>query len=245
MVTPVFHQQSKPLFFVASRGHHADIGGLTPGSMPSNSKTLIEEGARFQSFKLVSGDVFQEEKLTDLLMQPKEYPGCSGTRALNDNISDLKAQIAANNKGVKLVNELIDMYGLNVVLAYMNHIQQNAELEVKDLMKKVALERKTNILSACDIMDDGTIIKLKIEIDTNTGNCVFDFTGTGEQVYGNCNAPESITYSAVIYCLRCMIGHDIPLNHGLLSPIKIIFPKNSIISPSIEAAVVGGNLYMK
>ncbi|KAF7490065.1 5-oxoprolinase [Sarcoptes scabiei] len=242
VVTPVFYQHSKPIFFVASRGHHADIGGLTPGSMPSNSISLNQEGATFQSFKLVKENVFQEDQLIAALMKPEQHPGCSGTRALNDNLSDLKAQIAANNKGSKLVNELIEMYGLNVVAAYMDHIQKNAELEVKDLMKRVVLDHKTNVLQAYDHMDDGSILKLKIVIDPKNGNCLFDFTGTGEQVHGNWNAPESITYSAIIYCLRCMIGHDIPLNHGLLSSIKVIFPKNSIISPSEDAAVVGGNV---
>nr|XP_027195835.1 5-oxoprolinase-like [Dermatophagoides pteronyssinus] len=242
VVTPVFHGKSKPIFFLASRGHHADIGGLTPGSMPSNSTRLIEEGAQFKSFKLVSKNIFQEENLIKHLMMPKNYPGCSGTRALNDNLSDLKAQIAANNKGLKLVNELIDQYGLEVVLAYMNHIQQNAELEVRDLMRKIAKEKCSNILMANDMMDDGSIIELKIMIDPLNGQSIFDFTGTSEQVHGNWNAPESITYSAVIYCLRCMIGHNIPLNQGILSAIKIIFPKNSLISPDIDSAVVGGNV---
>ncbi|OTF72839.1 5-oxoprolinase-like protein [Euroglyphus maynei] len=242
VVTPVFHGESKPLFFLASRGHHADIGGLTPGSMPSNSTKLSEEGAQFQSFKLVSKNVFQEESLIAELMKPKNFPGCSGTRALNDNLSDLKAQIAANNKGLKLVNELIDMYGLKVVLAYMTHIQQNAELEVRDLMRKIAIEKNSNILTASDMMDDGSVIELKIKINPKTGQSVFDFTGTSEQVHGNWNAPESITYSAVIYCLRCMIGHNIPLNHGILSAIEIIFPKNSLISPGLDSAVVGGNV---
>ncbi|KAH9526938.1 hypothetical protein DERF_000993 [Dermatophagoides farinae] len=242
VVTPVFHNETKPLFFLASRGHHADIGGLTPGSMPSNSTHLTEEGAQFKSFKLVSKNIFQEEALIAQLMKPKEFPGCSGTRALNDNISDLKAQIAANNKGLKLVNELIDMYGLKVVLAYMHHIQQNAELEVRDLMKKIAIEKNTNVLIANDMMDDGSIIELKIKINSKTGESIFDFTGTSQQVHGNWNAPESITYSAVIYCLRCMIGHNIPLNHGILSAIKIIFPKHSLISPGLDSAVVGGNV---
>lgn len=245
VVTPVFKSQTKPIFFVASRGHHADIGGLTPGtftviayseklqlccmipgSMPSNSTSIFQEGAAFKSFKLVSGNNLQEEKLTELLMEPSKFPGCSGTRALSDNLSDLKAQIAANHKGLNLVIELIDTYGLKVVLAYMQHIQKNAELEVRDLMKKVSSERNTNVLSSFDMMDDGTVISLEVRINPDTGDAIFDFTGTGEEVYGNCNAPESITYSAIIYCLRCLIGHDIPLNHGILSPITVVFPQN-------------------
>lgn len=243
VITPVFTEQSKsPIFFVASRGHHADIGGLTPGSMPSNSTSIFQEGAEFKSFQLVKDNVFNETELIDELKRPGQYPNCSGTRALNDNLSDIKAQIAANLKGANLVNELIDSYGLSVVQAYMNHIQQNAELEVRDLLKRVAKEKNTCTLSAEDMMDDGTVIALTIRIDPITGNASFDFTGTGEMTYGNCNAPKSVTYSAIIYCLRCMIGHDIPLNHGCLAPIQVIFPTNSIISPSENAAVVGGNV---
>ena len=243
VVTPVFVPGNlKPIFFVASRGHHADIGGLTPGSMPSSSTVLEQEGAQFVSFKLVSAGKFREKELIEALMKPGEYPGCSGTRALNDNLSDLKAQIAANQRGVQLVNELIQNYSLPVVLAYMGHIQKNAELEVRELLRKTAQKQGTNILDAEDYMDDGTKIKLQIRIDPETGNADFDFTGTGEQVYGNCNAPESVSYSAIIYCLRCLIGHDMPLNHGCLASIRVTFPKHSIISPSFKAAVVGGNV---
>lgn len=212
--------------------------------MPSNSTSIFQEGASFVSFKLVDKGLFREKELTEALMAPGKYPNCSGTRALNDNLSDIKAQIAANMKGTTLVNDLIDSYGLDVVLAYMQHIQQNAELEVRDLMRRVATERKTNVLFASDMMDDGTEICLAIRIDKDTGSATFDFTGTGEEVYGNCNAPKSVTYSAIIYCLRCMIGHDMPLNHGCLAPIEVIFPLNSIISPSHNAAVVGGKGYL-
>lgn len=213
--------------------------------MPSNSTSIFQEGASFESFKLLDKGVFREKELIEQLMMPGKYPNCSGTRALNDNLSDLKAQIAANLKGANLVKDLISSYGLDVVLAYMNHIQQNAELEVRDLMKNIVIERKTNVLSASDMMDDGTTIFLNICIDSNSGDAIFDFTGTGEEVYGNINAPKSVTYSAIIYCLRCMIGHDMPLNHGCLAPIKVIFPLNSIISPSHDAAVVGGTIDMQ
>ncbi|KAI2803539.1 hypothetical protein BLOT_007670 [Blomia tropicalis] len=228
VITPVFAEgHSKPIFFVASRAHHADIGGLSPGSMPSNSTNIYQEGASFISFKLVENGVFLEKELTEALMLPGQYPDCSGTRTLNDNLSDLKAQIAANLKGVNLVNDLINSYGVQVVLAYMGHIQQMLNL------------KGSNTLNARDMMDDGSVIELYIEIDPLTGDAIFDFTGTGEQVYGNCNAPTAVTYSAIIYCLRCMIGHDIPLNHGCLAPITVRFPPNSIISPSLDAAVVG------
>lgn len=208
--------------------------------MPSNSTNIYQEGASFISFKLVENGVFLEKELTEALMLPGQYPDCSGTRTLNDNLSDLKAQIAANLKGVNLVNDLINSYGVQVVLAYMGHIQQNAELEVRELLRQVVAKRGSNTLNARDMMDDGSVIELYIEIDPLTGDAIFDFTGTGEQVYGNCNAPTAVTYSAIIYCLRCMIGHDIPLNHGCLAPITVRFPPNSIISPSLDAAVVGG-----
>lgn len=158
--------------------------------MPSNSTSIFQEGAEFKSFQLVKDNVFNEKELIEQLQLPGQYPNCSGTRALNDNLSDIKAQIAANLKGANLVNELIDSYGLSVVQAYMNHIQQNAELEVRDLLKRVATEKNTCVLSAEDMMDDGTVIALTIQIDPTTGNATFDFSGTGEMTYGNCNAPK-------------------------------------------------------
>lgn len=193
-------------------------------------------------FKIVDQGVFQEQELTRLLQLPGTFPGCSGTRALSDNLSDLKAQIASNNKGAKLVNKLIEDYGLEIVLAYMEYIQLNAELEVRDLMKRTAKERGTNVLTCEDFMDDGTPIRLVVTIDQDTGEAVFDFSDSGPQVWGNWNAPKTITYSALIYCLRAMIGHDIPLNYGCLVPIDVIFPTDSILSPNERAAVVGGNV---
>lgn len=243
VITPVFCQdRPDPIFFVASRGHHADIGGVTPGSMPSFSTSIDQEGATFICFKIVDHGVFQEEELTRLLQLPGTFQGCSGTRALSDNLSDLKAQIASNNKGAKLVNKLIEDYGLEIVLAYMEYIQMNAELEVRDLMKRTVKERGTNVLTSEDFMDDGTSIHLVVTIDEITGGAIFDFSGSGPQVWGNWNAPKTITYSALIYCLRCMIGHDIPLNYGCLVPIEVIFSADSILSPNERAAVVGGNV---
>ena len=130
MITPVFYRNvEKPVFFVANRGHHADIGGILPGSMPPHSKYLWEEGATFKSFKLVDKGKFREKELIEaLLEEPAKHPGCAGTRCLQDNLSDLKAQVAANQKGIILVSELIDYYGLNVVQSYMTYIQENAEV---------------------------------------------------------------------------------------------------------------------
>uniref|UniRef100_A0A8C2ZQS6 5-oxoprolinase, ATP-hydrolysing n=1 Tax=Cyclopterus lumpus TaxID=8103 RepID=A0A8C2ZQS6_CYCLU len=247
VITPVFWKGvSRPVFFVASRGHHADIGGITPGSMPPHSTTLQQEGAVFTSFKLVTGGVFQEEALTEALMAPAQYPDSSGTRNLHDNLSDLRAQVAANQRGSQLVGELIDSYGLAVVQAYMGYIQSNAELAVRDMLRGFARRRRQQSgsleVESEDFMDDGTAIRLRVQINEEEGSAVFDFTGTGTEVWGNCNAPRAITLSALIYCLRCMVGQDIPLNQGCLAPIKIIIPPGSILQPSQNAAVVGGNV---
>lgn len=170
----------------------------------------------------------------------------SGTRNLADNISDLKAQIAANHKGIQLVRELIDVYSLRVVQAFMSHIQKNAAACVRDMLKEIAADARARtgraVLHAEEFMDDGTPIVLTVTINESDGTAVFDFTGTGHEVYGNCNAPRAITYSAIIYCLRAMVGYDIPLNQGCLNPITIVIPRNSILNPSADAAVVGGNV---
>ncbi|KAK0398342.1 hypothetical protein QR680_002542 [Steinernema hermaphroditum] len=247
VITPVYYKKSKrPEFFVANRGHHSDIGGLVPGSMPPHSTSLSQEGAQFVSFKVVKKGVFQETELTELLMEPGKYPGCTGTRNLSDNLSDLRAQIAANQKGIALVTELIESYGLDVVQAYMAHIQSNAEVAVHQLLRKVGRETKErfgqSVLQAEDYMDDGTLIKLTVKIDEDKGEAVFDFTGTGAEVYSSCNAPPAVTMAAVIYCIRCLVGHDIPLNQGCLKPIKIKVPPGTILSPHKDAAVVGGNV---
>ncbi|CAG8455331.1 18663_t:CDS:10 [Rhizophagus irregularis] len=242
VITPVFNE-GKIVFFVASRGHHADIGGILPGSMPPNSKELYQEGAAVKSFKLVSKGRFDNDGIVDILLnQPAKYPGCSGTRCLRDNISDLKAQVAANHKGIKLVKALIQEYGLDVVQAYMMHIRYNAELSVRELLKDVSSRMDSNILKAVDYMDDGSPIQLKITINEKEGTAEFDFQGTGPEVYGNTNAPPSITYSAIIYCLRSLIVNEIPLNQGCLSPIDIKIPERSLLNPSDKAAVVGGNV---
>ncbi|KAF9146508.1 hypothetical protein BGX30_014573 [Mortierella sp. GBA39] len=242
IITPVFNN-GEIVFFVASRGHHADIGGILPGSMPPNSKELYQEGAAIRSFKLVSKGHFDLEGLTKLLVdEPAKYPGCSGTRCLRDNVSDLKAQVAANHKGIGLVKALIGEYGLNVVQAYMMHIRKNAEMAVRDLLKGALRRSQGKDLVASDCMDDGSKISLRIEISPEDGSAIFDFEGTSEEVYGNCNAPTSVTHSAIIYCLRCMVAMDIPLNQGCLSPVTINIPEKSMLAPSETAAVVGGNV---
>lgn len=259
VITPVFHKdESKPIFFVASRGHHADIGGITPGSMPPHSTSLDQEGASFKSFLLVEKGHFRETEVIEAFKD-------AGGRNLSDNLSDLRAQVAASQKGMQLVGELIDQYGLKVVQAYMKHIQANAEVAVRDMLKEVAknaLERTgKSELYAEERMDDGSVISLKVSLNGLEGTALCDFSlvfhddrgilqhsivlhfrGTGPEVWGNCNAPKAVTLSALIYCLRCMVGHDVPLNQGCLAPVKVVIPKGCILDPSDNAAVVGGNV---
>ncbi|GAA5891430.1 hypothetical protein JCM5296_006525 [Sporobolomyces johnsonii] len=240
-ITPVF-QDGKIVFFTASRGHHADVGGILPGSMPPTSKTIFDEGASIVSFKVVSKGKYQRDELVRYLVdEPAKYEGCSGTRCLGDVESDLKAQIAANNKGVNLINLLNEEYGLETVQQYMLHIRDNAELAVRNLLKQVARERNTNELQAVDHLDDGTPIALKVTINEEEGSAVFDFEGTGPEIYGNLNAPISVTYSAIIYSLRAMVD-QIPLNQGCLVPIEVKLPPGCCLDPSDTAAVVGGNV---
>ncbi|CZT00714.1 probable 5-oxoprolinase [Rhynchosporium agropyri] len=244
VITPAFDQAGKNiLFYCASRAHHADIGGILPGSMPPHSRELYQEGAAIKSEKLVSAGKFNEERIIELLLkEPAKYEGCSGTRCLSDNISDLKAQISSNMKGINLISTLIEEYGEDTVNSYMVAIQDNAELSVRNLLKDVSKRFEGQELTAMDWMDDGSPIGLKITIDAEKGEAIFDFAGTGPEVYGNTNAPEAVTYSAIIYCLRCLISEDIPLNQGCLKPINVKIPPKSFLSPSDKAAVVGGNV---
>ncbi|GAA5815878.1 hypothetical protein MFLAVUS_009397 [Mucor flavus] len=242
IITPVF-DKGVIVFFVASRGHHADIGGISPGSMPPHSKELYQEGAAIKSFKIVSKGQFDHKGLEEHLCTiPASYPGCSGSRAFRDNISDLKAQIAANQKGITLVKSLIEEYSLEVVQAYMMHIRRNAATAVKTLLKNVAKNHAHKDLVAVDHMDDGTPICLRVSIDADQGTAIFDFEGSGPEVYGNTNAPESVCHSAIIYSIRCLVDQEIPLNSGCLEPISIKIPTDSILSPSEKCAVVGGNV---
>ncbi|UNI20635.1 5-oxoprolinase (ATP-hydrolyzing) [Purpureocillium takamizusanense] len=244
LVMPAFDDKGeKILFYAASRAHHADIGGITAGSMPPHSRELFQEGASIRSEKLVSGGKFNEKRVVELFYdEPAKYPGCSGTRSLADNINDLRAQVSANQKGISLIEGLIEEYGEETVQFYMVNIQNNAENSVRRLLKDVHKRFEGKDLSAIDHMDDGSPIQLKIRIDPENGSAEFDFEGTGPEVYGNINAPQAITYSAIIYCLRCLVSEDIPLNQGCLKPINVKIPPKSILSPSPGAAVVGGNV---
>ena len=258
------------LFYTASRGHHRDIGGLGGISGNPNATSLEQEGALFKSFLLASGGHFDEEGVYDylfikvhmayhhvctgitklLVQDPAQYPGCVGSNSIRDNLSDLKAQIAANQRGTLLIQELFTIYTAPVVQKYMGAIQQTAEIAVRNYLKRmvadaIAAGRHTAgyplVLEAEDYLDDGTEIHLRVSIDGETGSALFDFTGTGPEAYGNRNAPTSLVFSAIIYALRAMINEDIPLNEGCLAPVEIIIPKNSLLSPSSGAAVYTGN----
>lgn len=185
VITPAFNSKNEIIFYVASRAHHADIGGILPGSMPPHSKELFQEGAAIKSEKLVSEGHFNEDRAIELLQkEPAQYPGCSGTRCLSDNLNDLKAQVASNQKGISLISTLVEEYGEEAVQFYMVSIQNNAELSVRNLLKTVSKKFEGRDLSAVDYMDDGSPIKLKVTIDSTKGEAIFDFEGTGPEVYG-------------------------------------------------------------
>ena len=221
-------------YITASRGHHADIGGSTPGSMPPTSQSLSEEGTIIEMQKAVMEGLFQETTLKTLFMS-------GGARKIAENLADIKAQVAANHKGLKLLEAADEHYGSEVVSAYMGHIQSVSAKAIRHKLKAMA-KAKDGELYAQDRMDDGSIIDLKLTLDAESGSAIFDFTGSADQSHSNQNAPLSITYSAVIYALRCLIDEDLPLNGGFLQPVTIKLREGSILNPDRYAAVVGGNV---
>ncbi|KAF5624155.1 hypothetical protein F25303_11597 [Fusarium sp. NRRL 25303] len=242
-ITPVFDNEGNNIiFYTASRGHHQEIGGILPGSMPAGSVSLYEEGAMIVSEFLVRDGIFDEEMITRIMLEePSRLPGCTGTRKLADNINDLKAQVSANAKGASLVSELIAEHGLENVHFNMHAITDNAEACVRDFLLRTYKETGGKPLFALDHMDDGTPIQLTITIDPDTASAHLDWTGTGEQGYHSFNAPQAITRSATLYVMRCLINQDIPLNEGCLRPLTFTIPEGSILNPSPEAAVCAGN----
>ena len=236
VITPVFPQlktftKSKPLFYVASRGHHADIGGITPGSMPPSSKNIEEEGVLIDNFQLVEQGNFRERELLNLLTQGK-YP----VRNSQQNIADLQAQIAANKKGVEELYRLIEHYGLETVEAYMNHVQDNAEASVR---KVINVLKDGNF--TCEL-DNGGKIQVAITINRKYRSAKIDFTGTSPQLSNNFNAPPAVCKAAVLYVFRTLVNDDIPLNYGCLKPLEIIIPEGCMLNPQYPGAVVAGNV---
>jgi len=232
VVTPMFDGDGKNvLFFVASRGHHADVGGITPGSMPPNSRTVDEEGILFDNIKLVDRGTFREEAVRDILAS-----GSWPARNSDQNIADLKAQIAANAKGVHELERMVGQFGLDVVQAYMRHVQDNAEESVRrvlDVLKDGEMTYR---------VDNGSEIKAKVTIDHVGRTAKVDFIGTTPQGPNNFNAPLSICRAAVLYVFRTLVDGDIPLNEGCLKPLDIVVPEGSMLNPTYPAAVVAGNV---
>jgi 5-oxoprolinase (ATP-hydrolysing) len=228
--TPVF-DGSKILFWVASRGHHADVGGISPGSMSPNATTIEQEGVYIENFKLIERGRFRENELYKLLTGA-EYPA----RNPLQNVNDIKAQIAANEMGLRELRKMVRYFTLPVVRAYMRHVQDNAAESVRRV-----IDRLHDSTFAVEI-DQGNKIKVRIAVDKDRREATVDFTGTGPQQPSNFNAPEPVTRAAVLYVFRVMVDDDIPMNAGCLRPIRIIIPKKSLLSPEFPAAVVAGNV---
>jgi 5-oxoprolinase (ATP-hydrolysing) len=230
--TPIFDKaKRRMLFWVASRGHHADIGGIAPGSMSPIATNIEEEGIYIDNFKLVDRGKFREAALYDLLTKA-QYPA----RNPIQNVNDLKAQIAANEKGVQELHKMVGLFGLNVVHAYMKHVQDNADESVRRVIEK--LHDSEFSYEA----DQGNVVKVRITVDKKKREATVDFTGTSPQQGTNFNAPEPVTRAAVLYVFRVMVDDDIPMNAGCLRPIHIVIPDNSMLRPHYPAAVVAGNV---
>ena len=230
--TPVFDDRNKAiLFWVASRGHHADVGGISPGSMSPNATTITEEGVYIDNLKLVDRGRFLEKELMAVLTGAA-YPA----RNPLQNINDLKAQIAANEKGIQELRKMVAQFSLPVVKAYMQHVQDNAAESVRRVIDRL------HDSSFSVEMDQGTVIKVRIAVDKKKRELTVDFTGTSEQQGSNFNAPEPVTRAAVLYVFRVMVDDDIPMNGGCLRPIRIIIPRKTMLSPEYPAAVVAGNV---
>ncbi|MDH3679287.1 MAG: hydantoinase B/oxoprolinase family protein [Acidimicrobiia bacterium] len=237
VIKPVFAGRSgvgtgpAPTFYVASRGHHADIGGSVPGSAPCDSTTIEEEGVLLDNELLVENDRFREERIRALLIGGR-YPA----RNPDQNIADLKAQVAACEKGAAELARVIDYYGLDVVHSYMNHVKDNAEESVRRVIQALSDSSFTGTA------DDGSQVSVAITVDQRDRSAVIDFTGTSPTHPGNFNAPPAVAFAAVLYVFRCLVDDDIPLNAGCMKPLRLVLPPESMINPSYPAAVIAGNV---
>jgi 5-oxoprolinase (ATP-hydrolysing) len=231
VVAPVFDDSRTTIrFFVGNRGHHADIGGVTPGSTPPDSTTLEEEGVVIDDFLLRDGGEFREREFRELLTGAP-YPA----RSPDTNLSDIRAQIAANEAGIRELDSVVARYGWPVVEAYMGHVMSNAEESVRRVIDRIGD-------GAFDYeMDDGAWLKVAVKVDHRCREAVIDFTGTGAQRAGNFNAPPAVTRAVVLFVFRCLIGDDLPLNEGCLRPLKIVIPPDCFLAPKPGSAVVAGN----
>jgi len=233
VVTPVYLEDAarRPTFYVGSRGHHADIGGTTPGSMPPFSTRIEEEGVQIDNVRLVEGGRFLEAEMLALL-ESGEYP----SRNPAQNIADLKAQVAANEKGVHELHAMVAQYGLDVVQSYMKHVQDNAEESVRRVITKLRNGAFTLPL------DNGAQISVAIRVDAAARSAEIDFTGTSAQLENNFNAPTAVCMAAVLYVFRTLVDDEIPLNAGCLKPLEVIIPEGSMLNPRPPASVVAGNV---
>ncbi|MBB3220105.1 hydantoinase B/oxoprolinase family protein [Pseudoduganella umbonata] len=232
VITPVFDAAgSAILFYVGSRGHHADIGGTTPGSMPPDSRTIEEEGVLIDNFKLVDGGVLREAE-TRALLSGARWPA----RNPDQNLADLRAQVAANQKGVEELGRMVAHFGLDVVSAYMGHVQDNAEEAVRRVIGALRDGAFTVDL------DNGARISVAVTVDVVARKATVDFTGTSTQLDNNFNAPSAVCMAAVLYVFRTLVDDDIPLNAGCLKPLRVIIPPGSMLNPRHPASVVSGNV---
>ncbi|MGL6111215.1 MAG: hydantoinase B/oxoprolinase family protein, partial [Rubrivivax sp.] len=232
VVTPVYLAQGeRPAFYVASRGHHADIGGSTPGSMPPFSRTIGEEGVLFDNFLLVRDGHLREAELLAMLGS-----GAYPARNPQQTIADLRAQIAANQKGVEELIAMVAQFGQGTVAAYMRHVQDNAEESVRRVI--TALKDGAFELP----LDNGAVIRVRVCVDRGARAATIDFSGTSAQLPNNFNAPKAVTMAAVLYVFRTLVDDDIPLNAGCLKPLQVIVPPGCMLNPNPPAAVVAGNV---
>jgi len=232
VVTPVHDDAGALRFFVASRGHHADVGGTTPGSMPPDARTLAEEGVVFRALRIVRGGVFDRALVLSVLGS-----GAYPARRPMENVADLEAQIAANRTGARLLLEACARYGVARVAAYMGHSQDDAALRVAAAIRTLPRGRRR----FADALDDGTPIVVAVEA-RDDGTLWIDFDGTGAELDGNLNAPRAVTVAAVLYVLRCLVGESIPLNGGCLRPVALHIPPRSLLDPGPDRAVAAGNV---
>lgn len=232
VITPVFADGiEEPLFYVGSRGHHADIGGITPGSMPARSTHIEEEGVLIDNWMLVSAGKLRDRETRGLLASGR-YPA----RNIDQNMADLRAQIAANQKGVDELRRMVALFGRDVVLAFMQHVQANAEEAVRRVIGALKDGHYRYPL------DNGAVIEVAIRVDAATRSVEIDFSGTSAQQPNNFNAPKSVCMAAVLYVFRTLVGDDIPLNAGCLKPLTVVVPERSMLNPTWPAAVVSGNV---
>jgi 5-oxoprolinase (ATP-hydrolysing) len=231
VIAPVYVDSRLPEFYVASRGHHADIGGTTPGSMPPDSTEVDEEGVLLDSVQLVAEGRFLEDEMRAILASGR-YPA----RNVEQNLADLRAQVAACAKGIDELRKMVGQFGRDVVRAYMKHVQDNAEEAVRRVVGALsdgAFEYE---------MDSGAVVRVKISVDRDARAATIDFSGTSPQQPTNFNAPSAVCKAAVLYVFRTLVDDDIPMNAGCLEPLSIVIPEGSMLAPRYPAAVVAGNV---